>query len=756
MIKLEEILSGTASTLLGVDANDFPVLSASEAAAAGVATAAAATATAAAESSGDITFYDTKAAATAAVGGHSEGDVIEVYADEDYGGIRTRYAVESSALVYKISLASVLPDILGRPTMDPALLGHRSGGLRLRKALADLAAGTRQSLRILTISDSLGTISWATGHMQLGRLFEPHMGSTPVYGYNYADTLQYALAGQPGSTAAASGDYNASKSNATQNLKTDFDSAFDGTNIEIATGQRAIFSIGNNNVYCDTIRIPIITEPSAGSVKIELFAGNNPPNHDSGTWVEVTEGQIVSSHTLTGSELIIDADDTFGATIVQLSVPSDLWTIKVTHEAGGNVRMLEPMFELAGDAAVNQWRIGTASNDFVNASSDCEPVMAALIANYDPDIICVESDDRLASYQNFLPILEDTLTTAGLSHQPLVVLIGNPFYSNGPYDDDDIAERIAYMHRFASSRVGWDVIDMMAMSGGLGEATDAGWASDGIHYTGEIAWQAVRLWGISRGYYAFQPKEPGGDASFSDINRAFSRRRLTAEKMRALVCSPTVYDTTRWTWASLLTGSGAMAASGVSSYIQMSSGATADSKVVAYLNEAITPIAHNQSLTNGQQTGAIVSQIRITASNADGVLRLLWPGDRAYNAAHGGTLTGIGVGFEVLDDTIKGICWDGSLVTSDYTVAMTIGATAMAYQLAMVMTPYETVEGVYSPTYGVVEWFVNGISLGRERYQMGNMRTPRFELTNGATAAQYVAYVVPPKVMSIFPEVSAA
>ena len=52
----------------------------------------------ASEASGDVVFYDTKALADAAVGGLPENQIVEVFSDEDEGGLRTRYRVESGVL----------------------------------------------------------------------------------------------------------------------------------------------------------------------------------------------------------------------------------------------------------------------------------------------------------------------------------------------------------------------------------------------------------------------------------------------------------------------------------------------------------------------------------------------------------------------------------------------------------------------------------------------------------------------------------
>lgn len=97
---------------------------------------------AAAEASGDVLFYDTKADATAALGGLSEGQIVEVMADESQGGERTRYRVESSALVLKITFGATQVFYVSPSGSDSAAgLSPSSAFATVTKAASRAAAG---------------------------------------------------------------------------------------------------------------------------------------------------------------------------------------------------------------------------------------------------------------------------------------------------------------------------------------------------------------------------------------------------------------------------------------------------------------------------------------------------------------------------------------------------------------------------------------------------------------------------------------
>jgi len=65
----------------------------------------------AAEASGGTSFYDTYADALADVGNLAENRIVEIHADETRNDRRSRYRVETGALVFKIHLASFKPPL---------------------------------------------------------------------------------------------------------------------------------------------------------------------------------------------------------------------------------------------------------------------------------------------------------------------------------------------------------------------------------------------------------------------------------------------------------------------------------------------------------------------------------------------------------------------------------------------------------------------------------------------------------------------
>jgi hypothetical protein len=80
---------------------------ANSAASATLAATAATNAIAAAEASGDVLFYDTYADANSDLSSIPADGVVEVFADENVQGRRTRYRKESGSLVFKISLSEL-------------------------------------------------------------------------------------------------------------------------------------------------------------------------------------------------------------------------------------------------------------------------------------------------------------------------------------------------------------------------------------------------------------------------------------------------------------------------------------------------------------------------------------------------------------------------------------------------------------------------------------------------------------------------
>jgi hypothetical protein len=640
-----------------------------------------------------------------------------------------------------------LSDHKSRQIVPPALLGHRSQGLKLRKALSEIRAGTRSGLRIMAIGDSLVGISWSDVHIQMMKELEGWMNSTPIYAHSLA-VLDYGTFSDTAAASTTPRNYTG-----TYREKLDYDAAWDGTLMWLESGQASNFSIGGLAVQGDKIYIPIITEPGAGSVKIEISNATTPPALG-GSWSNPTLGQITSGHSLTGSELIVSANAAFGVEMVTLSVALGSWTVKVSHSSGSKVRVRHPMHEVTTAAAFNVWRVGTASNDFTATLSTAATIEARQIAAYDPDIIVVESDDRLAAYQNFLPLLETAIGGAALTHDPLVLLVINPFYDNAPYDDDDIIERADYCHSFAATRLGWDVLDGMAMSGGLAEATAAGYENDGIHYSGEIARWMTKTWLASRGYLPSQP-QGGGYASTAvslkgPVNNATGKQRpLIAGNIPALLLQPTAFDTTTCAWAGAVSGTGSYAR-GNAGDITIATGATASSGVGAYINQNGTLLGADQGNVRLESRGFAVRVRTTTAWDAQALAFILQRTDAvAWNSGYNGTLTANGWGFRISNDgtntLIHGICWtNGALSVSASSATMPTGAASSVKDLTVLLTP----ESVNS-SRGTLEWFAGAVSLGTSNYDhSGVFLNTRVEITNGSTATNRNILFMPPKYLS--------
>ena len=655
--------------------------------------------------------------------------------------------------LYASSGLTLDTDSLGRSTIPGKYLGNRTQGLTLRHALRDIEDGTRKALRVMCIGDSLGAYTWNPVNAQLQDVFQSWMTDESVLGYyvgrNYTIDLPSG-AGISATIAARTSNTLATGSTAASLSKTDYNVAWDGSYVEITSAEIAIYAFGGNSIVADKISIPLIRESGAGTVKIEIATAINANiGAGSGLWRDPTVGEIVSSHTLTGSELLVDLDGTPTACdVVQLSVDLDRYIVKITHNSGGTARTLWPLFEVDTNSAVNVWHQASGSNDFTSATTACEAIYTDLIDAYQPDMIIVDSDDRLAAYQNFVPKLENSINASSMTVKPFVLLVGNPGYDNAPFGDSDIIERIDYCWDFASSRVGWDVVDGMALSGGITQLQAVNWDNDGIHLQDEIYRDIARKWAYSRGYVNLQQVRPGGDvASRANLYASEGQRFITADEVKSLLVNPFALDTAPLTWSYLVSGTGA-GTNGTDNALQLASGSTAGSDVVAYFNGTGTPFGFDQGNRPSQYAGGFSFHARMTSvSAANGVAYALWS-NRTYNAAYAGALTAIGVGFIFENNVVSGIAWDGSSQgkTTD-NVVMVSGGPADWYACSVVLTPRAV-----DASHGLAEFFVNGVSLGTLSYlHSGNLNgIPRFELTNAADAATFTMRVTKPKLVTIF------
>lgn len=647
-----------------------------------------------------------------------------------------------------IGAVGTLLDHKGRSIVPPGLLGRRSDGLKLRRGLSDIRAGTITALRGMGYGDSLMGISWSTFTVQLMKELEGHFRSAPVYAHSIG-VLDYGTASD-----ASAASTTAKFCTGTYREKLDFDAAPDGTLVWLDAGQAVNFSIGGLAVKADRLYIPIITEAGAGTVKIELSSDATPPAL-AGAYVNPTAPQIVSAHALTGVELLVNANGAFGVSIPILSLPLGPWTVKVSHVSGGRVRVRHPMHEVRTASAFNVWRVGTASNDFANTLASSATIEAGQIATYDPHFITVDCDDSLASMQNFLPKLEAAIAASGLAHKPQVILVVPPFYNNPPYTDARAIEKAQYFHDFVATRINWSVADGMAMSGGLAEATAAGWNNDGIHYNGEIARWMARTWLAERGMLPTDGRA-GGAASNAvallgpTTTSKGSARPLTAGAVPALLLQSSAFDTGICGWSFTAAGS-ASYARGNAGDIDLATGATANSGVGAFINQSGSLMGASQNNIRGESRGFAIRVRTTTAWDAQTQAHILIrSNDSAWNSGYNGPLTGQGWGFRITYDganaIIQGVCWNnGALVVSAGSAILPTGAVSSVKDLAILLNP-----GSVNVTKGECEWFVGEASLGTGTYEHGAvfLGGPRVEFSNGGTAANRAFSFMPGKLLS--------
>jgi hypothetical protein len=251
------------------------------------------------------------------------------------------------------------------------------------------------------------------------------------------------------------------------------------------------------------------------------------------------------------------------------------------------------------------------------------------------------------------------------------------------------------------------------------------------------------MWGISRGYFPFEPRRPGGDATTEDAALLRSSGRfLTNAVTGTLLSAPYVFDTGTMAWGSTATGSAALVSNPASKRLQ--TGSTAGSGIAAFVNENNTPIGPNQGNVNTSLLGFGASVKVPSAVSADyeaffGVRAAAW------NAGFTGALTGGGSGFRIINGIVEGVSWgNGALIVSAESRALITGAAGWWSRLQVVITP-QTINAAR----GELEWFVNGERIGGALFDHANMRPPRFELTNGAAAANYILDFSPARVVSV-------
>lgn len=636
--------------------------------------------------------------------------------DEQKAGIRA-----------DLGLVTTVDDSLGIPILDPAYLDSVRVNQRLRWALRRVEIGERDSIRMMCIGDSLSGPAWVTTGTNVSALLTAYLQSD-VY-YHFYDPSGKALGPSASTGQKVDG-------TATRTEKSDFNLSWVGNQTTHESGETSIWANGGNAVFCDRVVIPILTASGAGSVKIEISDGYAVSG---ATYRDVLDSEITSSHTLTGDELIVDANGSAGIDIVILEPSLGQHTIRITQVSGGDVLVLDIMMEVRNAAAVNLYNVGSGGHAIGDNVSAASSNMTALIDVIDPDIIFIEADDNLAAYQTFLPLLSTVIDSLATDNKPTVVLVGNPGIGSGfGSTQASLADRIAYCKQYALPRR-WDVIDGLALFGGIEQLRAISWANDEVHLTYEV-WRIMAItWFLSRGYTRVRQTRPGGDiATRVNILKGTLDKEVTSNNLSALLCNPQV-DLGYATWSYLVTGTGA--GSRLASSISLSTGATASSTVVAYVNESES--AGSRSLA---KSGGYSLRMRIASNlSADSSCWFaLGASGRAYDAAYAGELALDGIAF-VIDSTnqISGATWYGGALITTSPVTLTLGEWV---QLVVLLNASSI-----NSSNGTAEFYVNNVLIGTLNYShvFTSAPSPRVEFTNGSDASNNVIDFLPPHIIEL-------
>lgn len=638
-------------------------------------------------------------------------------------------------------------DVLGRPIAPMGNLRTRPPGIRLPYHLHKLRNRLTDQTRILVLGDSLATNQ--VGQFVFQSVLMQHYQSEPVYTFYPGANFDYGGYGAPSLTSASSiVGFSPAQSTASYRQKFDYSYAFDGSFIEIAPGQHAVI---NSQMLGDYVTLPIITEPGAGAVKIEH--NTLVPATAAGPWNSPTADEIDSVHALTGSELIVSAAGARGLTTVKLKFGAILIrNLKITNTGSATVRILWQGNQVRTAPSISYYLVGQNSNAWSLTIDASLPVMAGLIRDYQPDIIWTVSDDRLADYEALLPRLESAIAQSGMAYPPAVILERNPFYQNGPLNDLSIAEATDFCWQFAQSRLDWDVLDHMAVVGGLASATKAGLNADNIHWSRQITEMSLAEWSSIRGYLP-KTRETGGPADAAAVFHGRSRRPLCANNMAALGLQPGVYDMGQQIWSGITTGSGVAVTRSAAGVLPLNTGSTTSSTVVAYVNDADNPIYSAGGSPTVRQLAAIGGfkfRARLQQNAASGTLHVLMTSDRAYGAAYKGDLTGIGFGFVIRGNSVHGQCRQPGGVLFETTTQLIMN-TSSWYEMWVILRKTRD-DRAYAD---IAEWYVGGFDfvtkLGETNieYQGPGAASLRFDLSNNQSGQPYRVSVTPPIVTTI-------
>lgn len=553
-----------------------------------------------------------------------------------------------SALDTKISAVT---DFVGRPILPMKLNRPVPPGYRLNVAVDRFSTGQLTRIAGAGTGDSLEGTSFPTGGSFLREVLADWAPTVPVYSGDVGSIPQIAT----NTTQTYTGTIYPIGGKFTGQLhqKEIYTRAIDGTIMELrAPGEYSVCGFGGRTQSGDTLIIPIQYGPGEGTVLVQ-YSTADIPVVGSG-WLDPTAGQILSGQTLTGGQLIIDCNQpTKGTFIIKLGFGSSITPLstKLTQLSGGSVWTTSHHVDIVSATSLPFFRpFWSASNDWALSDPACAPYCAPVYDALNLTYLFFNTDDKPASYDKFFIVWDAIKALMTTSPFPQVVWEDGPCLSNGPANTDQtLGQRTSNVYDRIQNKVGEDVLDILAMTGGLAQTVALGINGDSnpwIHYEQKAARPAIWWWAAIRGLVAHSGRRAGGDADATAILANSSNRLLTALHGNEISLRPTRFETGYMTWLSTPTLTGAMTPmSGSNAGMHFVTGTTAGAAVAASINGADVPMALNQTNINALQ--GMSQSFRLNYVATPDCAFYIIASARAYNAQASGDLLSTDIGFAV-------------------------------------------------------------------------------------------------------------
>jgi hypothetical protein len=423
----------------------------------------AAAAQAAAEASGDVLFFDTKADADAALSGLSEDQIVEVFVDESYGNKRTRYRVESGALVFKLDLDSVPVYATVFDLRSSAAVGASWERVKIGET-----GDSFVWVDDLTLDDNGQDCVLPDGHTGAGRWLRLSLGYTPPAitplprltaksydlsidtdytaiviadslgakyttnpaGQTFTDFLSDQFAGRTREVLAYAQSVSGGAGGAAGSVisKSD-DSAIGmvGYYYDVSDGETIRLSSFGSNPFADKVRVFYVKSPGDGDLTLTL-------THEDG-----------SGYGQTSTTVDMDAPAESG--YVELTLAGNITGESANNRvlvditaSGGSVKILPWAFaydtsKSGAFLTFNRWgsRGGYTFPDAA-AFDASSAVLGKQVIDQNPDLVIFEFADPLVSGREYIESMLEYLSDNEFFGD--ILLIGSPMVYEAGYSDD--------------------------------------------------------------------------------------------------------------------------------------------------------------------------------------------------------------------------------------------------------------------------------------------------------------------------------